>query len=75
MQQSLHVFGYLKKKPKLSLFMDFGLPNIDYTDFKLKRDDFKEIVRKLHESGRSEEASDLISEILSMNKEESNLII
>ena len=36
----------------------------------LKREDIKEIIRKLKENGRSEEASELIDSILSTDKEE-----
>ena len=42
LEQILHIFGYLKKKPKLTLYMDPDMPNIDYTVFNTKSDEFKE---------------------------------
>lgn len=41
MEQVLHIFAYLKKKGKLSLYMDPRLPNIDYTDSTSNKDAFK----------------------------------
>jgi len=49
MQQLLHIFAYLKKKPKISLYMDPGLPNIDYSEFRTNKDDFKEYYRNTKE--------------------------
>ena len=42
LNELLHIFGYLKKKPKLSIYMDPILPNIDYSDFKTNPQDFSE---------------------------------
>eukprot|EP00546_Thalassionema_frauenfeldii_P003040 CAMPEP_0178938862 /NCGR_PEP_ID=MMETSP0786-20121207/26565_1 /TAXON_ID=186022 /ORGANISM="Thalassionema frauenfeldii, Strain CCMP 1798" /LENGTH=311 /DNA_ID=CAMNT_0020617625 /DNA_START=899 /DNA_END=1834 /DNA_ORIENTATION=- len=49
MQQLLHIFPYLRKKPKISLYMDPGLPNIDYSLFQTNKDDFKEYYRDAKE--------------------------
>jgi len=48
-QQLMHTLGYLKRKPKLSLYMDWGLPNINYEDFKTNKEDFKECYRDAEE--------------------------
>ena len=39
------IFAYLKKKPKLSLYFDPRLPNVDYTAFQDNASDFKEYYR------------------------------
>ena len=44
-----HIFGFLKKKPKLSIYMDPTLPNIDYSDFTTNPQDFAEYYRDAHE--------------------------
>ena len=49
MDQLMHILGYLKRKPKTSLFMDPGLPNINYQDFKTNKNDFKEYYREAKE--------------------------
>mmetsp|Transcript_2051 Transcript_2051/g.2905 ORF Transcript_2051/g.2905 Transcript_2051/m.2905 type:complete len:179 (-) Transcript_2051:552-1088(-) len=49
MEQLLRIFGYLKKRPKLTLYMDPALPNIDYEDFKTEKNDFKEYYRDAEE--------------------------
>jgi hypothetical protein len=38
----LHIFAYLKKKPKLSIYLDPSLLHIDYGDFKTNKEDFQE---------------------------------
>ena len=38
----LHVFAYLKKKPKRTLYMNLALPKIDYTLFTTEAEDFQE---------------------------------
>lgn len=43
LQQVLHIFAYLKRKPKLTLHMDPGEPNIDYGLFQTDCKSFKEI--------------------------------
>ena len=49
LEQALHIFGYLKRKPKVTLYMDPGLPIIDYELFKTNAEDFKEIYREAEE--------------------------
>ena len=49
LEQALHIFGYLKKKPKLSLYFDPSLPNIDYSTFRTKKEDFHEHYRDAEE--------------------------
>ena len=49
LNELFHIFGYLKKKPKMSIFMDPSLPNIDYGAFKTKPQDFAEYYRDAHE--------------------------
>jgi hypothetical protein len=38
--QVMHIFSFLKKKPKLSIYMDPSLPIIEYGDFRTKKEDF-----------------------------------
>ena len=45
----MDIFGYLKKHPKVTLYMDPTLPIIDYGDFKANPNDFKEYYRDAHE--------------------------
>ena len=46
MYQTLHIFAFLKKHPKLTLYMSPELPCIDYGDFRTnKKEDFSEIYR------------------------------
>ena len=49
LNELMHIFGYLKKKPKLSIYMDPSLPNIDYSDFTTNPQDFTEYYRDAHE--------------------------
>ena len=50
LHQLLHIFGYLKKKPKMGLFMEPSLPNINYGDFVTNPQDFVEYYRDASES-------------------------
>ena len=45
LEQILRIFGYLKRKPKVSIYMDPALPVIDYSLFRTKAEDFKEYYR------------------------------
>jgi hypothetical protein len=47
--QVMHIFAFLMKKPKLSIYLDLSLPNIDYGDFRTKREDFAEQYRGAEE--------------------------
>ena len=49
LNELLHIFGYLKKRPKLSIYMDPSLPVIDYSDFTTKPQDFAEYYRDAKE--------------------------
>jgi hypothetical protein len=45
LEQALHIFAYLKKKPKLTIYLDHSLPQIDYEEFLTKKEDFQEQYR------------------------------
>ena len=49
MEQILHIFAFLKKHPKLTLYMSPELPRIDYGEFRTNRGDFSEIYRDADE--------------------------
>ena len=49
MEEILHIFAYLKKKPKITLYFDPTIPNLDYSIFKTAPDDFKEYYRDAKE--------------------------
>ena len=49
LEQALHIFAYMDKKPKTSLYMDPLLPNVDYSNFKANKEDFKEYYRDADE--------------------------
>ena len=49
LNELLHIFCYLKKSPKMSIYMDPSLPVIDYGDFKTKPQDFAEYYRDARE--------------------------
>jgi hypothetical protein len=42
LKQVMHIFSFLGKKPKLSIYMDPSLPIIEYGDFRTKKEDFAE---------------------------------
>jgi hypothetical protein len=45
----LHIFAFLKKKPKLTLYMDPSLPRMDYSLFQTDPEEFKEYYRDAEE--------------------------
>jgi hypothetical protein len=49
LEQWLHIFAFLMKHPKLTLYLSPELPRIDYGDFRTKRGDFAEIYRDAEE--------------------------
>ena len=49
LEQLLHIFAYLKKKPKVTLYLDPSMPNLDYTIFRTKAEDFIEYYRDTKE--------------------------
>ncbi len=42
LEQLLHIFAFLKKNPKVTLYLSPELPRIDYGDFQAKKEDFHE---------------------------------
>jgi hypothetical protein len=49
LEQLLHIFAYLRKHPKLTLYLSPELPLMDLGEFRTNRDDFKEIYRDAEE--------------------------
>ena len=49
MEQLLHIWAFLKKIPKLTLYFDPARPVIDYSLFKTNKEDFKEQYRDAEE--------------------------
>eukprot|EP00980_Cylindrotheca_fusiformis_P001039 scaffold282_cov121-Cylindrotheca_fusiformis.AAC.1 len=49
LEQALRIFGFLKKHPKLTLWMDPELPKVDYGKFQTNPEDFKEMYRNARE--------------------------
>ena len=49
MEQALHIFAYLKKSPKLTLYLDPDLPKIDYSIFTANPNDFAKYYRDANE--------------------------
>ena len=49
LEQLLHIFAYLRKKPKVTLYLDPALPNLDYTIFQTRAEDFIEYYRDAQE--------------------------
>jgi hypothetical protein len=49
MEQIMHIFSFLKNKPKLSIYMDPSLPIIEYGDFRTKKEAFAEYYRGAEE--------------------------
>jgi hypothetical protein len=47
--QLLHIFAFLRTHPKLTLYLSPELPNMDYGDFQMSRQDFAEIYRDAEE--------------------------
>ena len=47
--QALHIFAFLKRKPKLTLYFDLATPEIDDTTFHTKVEDFLDIYRDAEE--------------------------
>jgi hypothetical protein len=49
LEQLLHVFGFLKKHPKLTLYFSPELPQMDFGEFRTNREDFAELYRDAEE--------------------------
>ena len=49
MEQLLHIWGFLKKNPKLTLYFDPPRPRLDCITFITKREEFKEQYRDAEE--------------------------
>ena len=49
LEQLLHIFAYLRKKPKSTIYLDPSMPNLDYTIFQTRAEDFVEYYRDAKE--------------------------
>ena len=49
LEQVLRIISYLKKKPKLTFYLDLSLPNVDYGMFKVKPYKFRKIYRDVED--------------------------
>ena len=49
MEQLLHIIAFLKRRPKLTLYLSPELPNMDYGDFQTNREDFLDMYRDARE--------------------------
>lgn len=49
LEQLLHIFGFLRKYPKLTLYLSPEMPMMDSGEFQAKREDFAEIYRDAEE--------------------------
>ena len=50
LEQLLHIFAYLRKHPKITLYLSPEVPNMDYDSFQTRKDDFSEIYRDAEET-------------------------
>ena len=50
LEQALHIFAFLKKKPNITLYMYPLLPLMDYSLFKTDPEEFKECYRDAEEA-------------------------
>ncbi|KAI2511710.1 Reverse transcriptase (RNA-dependent DNA polymerase) [Fragilaria crotonensis] len=50
LEQLLHVFGYLNRHAKVTIYLSPELPVIDYGDFRTRKEDFAEIYRDAEEA-------------------------
>ena len=50
LEQLLHIFAYLHKHPKVTLYLSHKVPNMDYDSFQTRKDDFAEIYRDAEET-------------------------
>ncbi|KAI2502045.1 Reverse transcriptase (RNA-dependent DNA polymerase) [Fragilaria crotonensis] len=50
LEQLLHIFGYLHRHAKVTLYLSPELPMIDYGEFRTNKDDFAEIYRDAEEA-------------------------
>jgi len=50
LEQLLHIFAYLRKHPKVTLYLSPELPNMNYDSFQTRKDDFAEIYRDAEET-------------------------
>ena len=49
LEQLLHIFGFLKRRRKLTLYLSPELPNMDFGDFQTRKEDFVESYRDAEE--------------------------
>jgi hypothetical protein len=45
LEQALHIFGYLKLKPKITIYLDPGLPRLDPNTFATNHAEFQDLYR------------------------------
>jgi hypothetical protein len=50
LEQLLHIFAYLRKHPKLTVYLSPELPNMDYNSFQTRKEDFTERYRDADEA-------------------------
>ena len=50
LEQLLHIFAYLRKHPKITLYLSPEVLNMDYDSFQTRKDDFSEIYRDAEET-------------------------
>jgi hypothetical protein len=50
LEQLLHIFAYLRKHPKLTLYLSPELPNMDYDSFRTRKEDFTQFYRDADET-------------------------
>jgi hypothetical protein len=49
LEQLLHIFAFLRKHPKVTLYLSPELPHMDFGEFTTNKDDFSEIYRNAEE--------------------------
>ena len=50
LEQLLHIFAFLRKHPKITLYLSQELPNMDYDSFRTQKEDFAEFYRDAEET-------------------------
>jgi hypothetical protein len=49
LEQLLHIFAFLRRHPKLTLYLSPELPLMDFGEFRTQKDDFSELYRDAEE--------------------------
>ena len=50
LEQLLHIFAFLRKHPKITLYLSPELPNMNYDSFRTRKEDFAEFYRDAEET-------------------------